>query len=1183
MKFILKINRFWLILLFYVNFFTLYAWVGMPTPQLHVDGRNLKDPHGNLVQLHGFAQTYSPWFNEQGKYWTNYNVSGCLSYNKDKIEKILAAGWKMNFIRMHMDPYWSNKPGISTTGENDISAFDFNRFKTYLDQVFIPMAEFAISKGLYVIMRPPGVCPADIAVDDSYNAYLNVVWGYVSAHPKLRNNPAVMFELANEPVRIKGTDGTFGSASQGHFDNLKIYFQSIVDTIRANGSQNILWIPGLGYQSQYRGYAVNPIQGENIGYAVHIYPGWFGSGSGYANFQKGWDDDVKPVADFAPICVTEMDWAPAKYNASWGKDSTGVEGGMGFGANFHKITDESGNVSWLLFTDPALLAAYTGIPPASGQAYTFLNDPQACPLPVFNWYKEYALAHYPRPDFVYKSHSDNGDGTYTNPVVFGDFPDPDVIRVGDIYYMVSTTMHTFPGATILKSFDLVNWEYCSNPLQSIAANDCYDLNRCNVYSHGMWASSLKYHKGRFYLLFNTLDEGAFLMSTENVEGSWAIKKLNTSFYDPGLLFDDDGKIYCVYGINDLRIAELNENFEKLKDDKVFSYTVKSGLEGSHLYKINGYYYIYSTYGGWPAYQTVMRSANVWGPYEEKSPYFNYDNIHQGSLIQTQTGEWWTMMFYDRGAYGRLPNLQPINWVNDWPEIGVNNTGVTTFRKPNVGKHYPRTNLASNDNFRNYKLSTQWSWNHNPDNSRWSLTAHPGYLRLATVQVADSLPRARNTLTQRILGYPEQNSLSYATIKMNIGHMQDGDCAGLAVFQKPFAFIGIKKSAGTMHLIQETNGVDTFGPVLTDSVIYLRAMVNYSNSKAVFSYSLDNISYITIGSTLDMKYDMSIFMGNRFALFNYPTVHTGGYVDIDWFSTEAQFTEDTFFDASFNGYSESALSLQELKVDADTLNALTGSTTRFTVTAVYNDGHTADVTLMAKYSISTPDIIDIINGKIIARSPGTSEVKVFFQGEMGDPKTISFVVNSTFFPLTKDLLNPSIFETGTFDESTKSIITGKYGFAGWTYSSGLNLSGYKFLVVDLAASNTCGASFRLFDENNYWSACATLDFGTSKRIVVNLTSVVKSGTTTRLDPSHLYIIGFWSYGGCPIRVDEIYVTNNDNYTKPTALEDVKALDRYRLVDVFNLLGMKIRESVPFCESVSGLPGGIYIVDRQKVII
>ena len=376
-----------LAVIFHVNI--TFAWEGMPMPQLHVEGRYLKDVSGHIVNLHGFAQTYSPWFNEQNSKWTNFDVAACLTYNQGLIDGILQAGWKMNFIRLHMDPYWSNTPGVQVNGENDISAFDFNRFKTYLDQVFIPMAEYAISKGLYVVMRPPGVCPEEIVVGDAYQQYLIQVWGYVAQHPKLKNNPNIMFELANEPVDILGSDGTYGAGTQGHFDKLKIYFQAIVDAVRESAN-NILWIPGLGYQSLYAGYAANPIEGDNIGYAVHVYPGWFNSGQGYEPFQNGWNNQVQPIADMAPIMVTEMDWAPEKYNASWGKDITGIAGGDGFGANLKKIVDSCGNVSWLLFTSPDLLDDFTGIAPAEGENYVFLNDPEACPWPVYHWYQEYA-------------------------------------------------------------------------------------------------------------------------------------------------------------------------------------------------------------------------------------------------------------------------------------------------------------------------------------------------------------------------------------------------------------------------------------------------------------------------------------------------------------------------------------------------------------------------------------------------------------------------------------------------------------------------------------------------------------------------------------------------------------------------------------------------------------------------
>ncbi len=363
------------------------AAVNTTLPQLHVEGRFLKDPDGNIVNLKGFAQTYSPFFNSYG--WDNYDVPGCLSYNKSLIINMQEVGWKVNFVRLHMDPYWSNFPGCSGRYEGE-ECFSETRFKKYLDEVFIPMAEFCVSKGLYVVMRPPGVFPEKISVDDVYNKYLIQVWDIVSNHPKLKNHPNIMFELGNEPIQILGTDGNYGSDGDAKFVNLQKYMQGIVDVIRNNGADNILWIPGLAWQQSYSGYLKYPVVGNNLGYAIHLYPGWFGSSNGYMSFQREWDSAIKPVAEISPIMVTEMDWAPAKYESSWGKSTTGIVGGDGFGANFKYITDNSENVSWLIFTDAAKLAEFKDEAPAAGVPYTFLTDPEACPWQAYHWYKEYA-------------------------------------------------------------------------------------------------------------------------------------------------------------------------------------------------------------------------------------------------------------------------------------------------------------------------------------------------------------------------------------------------------------------------------------------------------------------------------------------------------------------------------------------------------------------------------------------------------------------------------------------------------------------------------------------------------------------------------------------------------------------------------------------------------------------------
>ncbi len=406
------------------------AYPGMPMPKLHIDGRWLMDEDGNKVNLHGFGQTYSPWFNEMGSKWNNYDVKGCLDYNKDILDGVIdRAGWKMTYLRMHMDPYWSNTPGVQTTGENDISAFSFERFAKYLDLVFIPMAEYAISKGLYVVMRPPGVCPERIEVGGAYHNYLKTVWGYIAAKKELADNPYIMFELANEPVQIKGTDGQYGSGSDACNQALTQFFQEIVDLMRESGCENILWVPGTSYQSQYAGFAKYPIKGDNIGYAIHVYPGWYGSdaiepshelggsyGGGYDSFAAGWKNQIEPCAAIAPILVTEMDWMPSKYQASWGKSITGQMLGSGFGANFKLLADRTGNVGWMLFTGPELLAKFDGKPGKEG-SYTMYNDPEGCMWSAYHWFEEYAGFELPEVENVDIYFSPRGVETTDNTVI----------------------------------------------------------------------------------------------------------------------------------------------------------------------------------------------------------------------------------------------------------------------------------------------------------------------------------------------------------------------------------------------------------------------------------------------------------------------------------------------------------------------------------------------------------------------------------------------------------------------------------------------------------------------------------------------------------------------------------------------------------------------------------------------
>ena len=352
--------------------------------------------------------------------------------------------------------------------------------------------------------------------------------------------------------------------------------------------------------------------------------------------------------------------------------------------------------------------------------------------------------------------------------------------------------------------------------------------------------------------------------------------------------DDNGRIYVASGYNNIFITQLDSTFSPVsKDSLVFAGDIRKGLEGTHMYRLNGYYYLYCTYGGADGFQVALRSRNIWGPYEEKIVIKEWDHsnvnfgIHQGALVQTQKGEWWTMLFIDMGPFGRFPSLQPVRWQDDWPIAGVDGKAVVKYKKPDVGGTYPISHLPTSDEFDADTLGMQWSWNHNPDPAKWSLTARPGYLRLSTVAPAPNFLWARNTLTQRSIAKYDQSIPTTATTKLEVDHMRPGDQAGLCVFQDPYAFIAVKQTETGPALIMVNNGVTIDSVPLQQKIIYLRSQASNTTKKAVFGYSLDNKTFIPLGNALDMRFSLKIFTGNKFCLFNFTTKQTGGYVDVDW--------------------------------------------------------------------------------------------------------------------------------------------------------------------------------------------------------------------------------------------------------------------------------------------------------------
>jgi beta-xylosidase len=1125
------------------------AQYGVLSP-LHTDGQQLKDANGNRVVLHGVMDTPNPYFN--GNRWGSSAsvayVGKCIDYF-DKLYTAITkpdSGTYCNVFRLHLDPCWCF---VNGTSESDYAAFSLSRFKQFWEKLYWPLIQKAMGHGLYVVVRPPGVCPSTIAVNDGYNEYLKTVWNYVANDDSIKKYSGyISLELANEPVTINAATG--GSAASAPHD----FFQPICDSIRHQGFNGIIWVPGSGYQSIYTTYTDHPITGYNIGYAVHNYPGWYGATDSLCDSTTyiAKFEEMVPVVKTNPVLISEVDWSPeiagkGKYNefgvwvpanhGTWGTASTSK-----WGTAYKALIDKYG-ISMTLTSTSDYISIDDYINKGNVVA-AFADVPEACGVTCWNWYKTYAQKNVAYPSFTRTYSADQGNGTYINPILNADFPDPDVIRVGDTFYMSTTTMYHFPGVTIMKSKDLVNWEYCCNPLQSIKDDDYYNLqNGKNRYAQGAWASTLKYYNGRFYLGFLAFgdDGGYFLLDTDNPEGTWNARKLTDAYYDSGLLFDNDGRKYIVSGINTITVTELDDNFAKKSSVEVIN-KANSGLEGNHMYHIGDYYYIYSTYGGTEGSQTIFRSTSPMGTYTECSArLMSGQNIHQGALVDTPTGEWWTILFKDAGPIGRVPYLEPVTWTDGWPLLG--NAGIdvsknaTAYKKPNVGQTYPTTVLPTNDTFTSLSLGMQWQWNHQPDSKAWSLTEKPGMLRLYTSGTSDNLKQARNSLTQRMVALAPEGTLNskkplvYGTIKIATQHMTDGDVTGLAVFQDPYSYVAVKNIGGTRHLYVYRDAYDTNTASETDcgeisaDTVYLQARANFGTNMVTFYYSTDNQTYTRAGSlSFPMRYLVTVFVGQRFYIFNYATKQNGGYVDVDWFTTETNFTENTYYSPeALQTYSAEDLQLDHLETITN-MTALNGGTYDLPIYAVMKSGLRSNVASNCTFTIDKETIATISRGTLTGHAEGTANVVGTYTDYSGTAHSFTFPVTVETFPLTSDFFNPSITGTGTFDATTLQFTTAAKGFAGWEYSAGLDLSSYQYIVIQLSEKPAVSTTFYIYDASNSYSrtiTAATTKIRLSNASNVNLKAVTK--------------IGFQTSGGSAIKPIQLFLSN-DGVT-PTGIADV----------------------------------------------
>ena len=539
--------------------------------------------------------------------------------------------------------------------------------------------------------------------------------------------------------------------------------------------------------------------------------------------------------------------------------------------------------------------------------------------------------------------ADNGNGTFTNPLFYDEFSDPDVIRVGDDYYLAGTTMHSVPGLVILHSKDLVNWEnisYCFDRFDF--DDDAFALkNHREVYGQGIWAPCIRYANGQFYVFSNINGKGLQCYTAKDIRGPWTHHNMKGNIYDLGVLFDDDGKIYAIHGYGTVKCTELKPDMSGPVEgtERVIIPEGNGVGEGHHMYKIDGKYYLIST-DYMPNGRTLCsRADNIYGPYETRiitaDETYGYhaapltqvprgtkyrigedgtkfglgpqdkdatacSNAHQGGIVQAKNGSWWALFMQDFHSIGRTVCLMPMTWEDGWPMVGLSgNLGRAprTWYKPDtvlgsygIGEaaqpmHAP---YDRNENFNGKQLGRVWQWNHNPDEKAWSLKG--GRLRLQA-QPAEQLMWARNSLTQRVIG-PK----SVATVELSVRGLKNGDVAGLGNINVPCSWIGVSlpsessRKGNTSYILrcfeQLTNDTVSVPVDLTGGKIWLRSIGDYDNNQAQYAYSTDGLTFHTIGRMMPLSYQLITFQGSRHALFAFNTRgKNGGYAEFDNFTVD----------------------------------------------------------------------------------------------------------------------------------------------------------------------------------------------------------------------------------------------------------------------------------------------------------
>jgi beta-xylosidase len=502
--------------------------------------------------------------------------------------------------------------------------------------------------------------------------------------------------------------------------------------------------------------------------------------------------------------------------------------------------------------------------------------------------------------------ADKGDGTYKNPILYADYSDPDVARVGSDFYLTASSFNAVPGLPILHSRDLVNWELIGHVFTAQPPLEVFSKVQ---HGNGVWAPAIRYHAGEFFIFYPDPDYGIYMVKAKRAEGPWSeplLIKRAKGWIDPCPLWDDDGQAYLVSALAASRsglksmlvVSRLSPDGTRVFDDPAIVFDGHSSdptLEGPKFYKRNGYYYIFAPAGGVATgWQLALRSRNVYGPYERRvvlsQGKSTVNGPHQGAWVDTPGGQSWFLHFQDAGAYGRILHLQPMKWVDDWPVMGEDGTPVVTYRKPDVGKTYPMVTPPDSDEFNGPRLGLQWQWQANPE-ANWAFPSQAlGILRLPCLSAPEGFRNFWDVPNLLLQKFPAPRFT--ATAKMTFSAQAEGDETGLIVMGMDYARLAVKKKGADLMMVQAV-GKDANRGVAEKiaatcpaggSTIYLRVAVG-EGAKCQFSFSKDGSTFESIGEPFTAKQGQ--WIGAKVGLFSLRSTASreSGYADYDWFHVE----------------------------------------------------------------------------------------------------------------------------------------------------------------------------------------------------------------------------------------------------------------------------------------------------------